>query len=304
MNNSMPTVTIAVSAYNEEKNIKTWLTSVLTQQETGFKLQNILIHSDGSSDSTVAVANTFTDKRIIIFDHKQRVGKSTRLNQIYQNLDSDFLVQTDADIVFAHHNVIHDLIGPLISDDSVMMCGGNPLPVSGKTFVEKAVNISFGAYQPFRTKVRHGNNIFSADGRLLAYRNFFVKQITVPENMIANDAYTYFVCKSCLYNYRHVPSATVYFRSPQTLKDQIKQNTRFLAAPLRFKRLFSEKLVSEEYSIPKYLLWKNMFRQFIRYPIYSFYIFIVNQYCHIKARLIERQLNGKWAMAVTTKSLT
>ena len=51
--NTIPTVTIALSAYNEAENIGRFLQSVLEQKENGFILEKILVISDGSDDSTI-----------------------------------------------------------------------------------------------------------------------------------------------------------------------------------------------------------------------------------------------------------
>src|SRR3989344_2235293 len=166
---SKPTVTIAVSAYNEEKNIGNFLRSVLRQKIEGYTLDAIWIFSDGSTDKTVGVTRSYARRKVKIFSYGKRVGKSSRLNQIYRRLKSDILVQSDADVVFKHPFVVRDIVIPLINDARVYMCGGNPQPIPGKTFIEKSVNLTSEVYRVFRKSIRGGNNIFSADGRLLAY---------------------------------------------------------------------------------------------------------------------------------------
>ena len=194
MRTKLPTVTIAISAFNEAGNIKNFITSALTQKEKGFSIKEIWIHSDGSTDDTVKIAKSAKSKKVRVWDHEKRIGKSDRLNEIYKNLTTDILVQSDADIVFAHPMVIHNLIKPIINNPKVGMCGGHPYPVKGKTFTEKSINLTFEVYSKLRSEVRGGNNKFSVDGRLLAYRKELVKKIKVPKDMIANDLFTYFCC--------------------------------------------------------------------------------------------------------------
>lgn len=300
----LPTVTLAVCAYNEEKNIVPFLESVLKQKEDGFSFQNIWIHSDGSKDKTVDLARKYKSKKIIIWDHKERKGKSTWLNKIYSDLKSDILVQTDADVVFAHPLVIKNLIAPIVKDKKVGMCGGNPQPKAGMTYTEKAINRTFEVYSKFRLEVRGGSNVFSADGRLLAYRKELVKKITVPANMIANDVYTYYCCLSLGYLYIYAKSAVVLFRSPQNVSEHIHQNTRFLSVQYRMKRYFDESLVTSESYIPRGILIKHLVLQFFKSPIMSTYIMVLNQYCRVRAKINERRLNAKWFIATSTKKLT
>lgn len=299
-----PQVTVAVCAYNEEKNILKFIKSALSQKEVGFELKEVWIFSDGSTDNTVRIAKSVKSAKIKIWEYKNRLGKSSRLNDIYKFLKTDILVQSDADIIFSDPNVIRALIMPLTNEKKVGMCGGHPQPVRSKTFTEKAVNTTFEVYSYLRKHVREGNNIFSADGRLLAFKKQLVKKINVPKDMIANDAFAYYSCLELGYKYKYVPSAKVFFRSPQNLKDQIIQNTRFLAAPSRLSRYFSKKMVHKEYYIPTHLLLGATLKQFLKHPILTSYIFLVNRYCQVRAYLIEKRLSATWDLANTTKLLS
>ena len=298
-----PSVTIAVCAYNEAQNIVSFLTSVLSQKEEGFNLEKILVVSDGSTDETVNRVTKLNSPKIETWNLLQRLGKSPRLNQIYRALTSDLLVQSDADVTFTHPHVLRDLIQPLILEKKVGMCGGNPQPQTGTTFIEKAVNCTTNAFIPLRWQFRRGQNILSADGRLLAYQKELVKKINIPHDMIANDAYTYFCCLTLGYQYRFVKSASVTYRSPQTISDQIRQNSRFLAASQRLKKYFPAEIVDHEYQFPKSILRKQMLTQFIKHPILCAVIFILNKYCYIRSRLIEPKLTSKWDIAGSTKKL-
>ncbi len=298
-----PTVTVAISAYNEEKNIKNFLESVLAQKEFGFEVNSIWIFSDGSTDRTVEFARAFKSKKIKLFNFKKRIGKSSRLNQIYSKLESDILIQSDADVIFAHPYVIYDIVQPLLNFKKVGMCGGNPNPLKAETFTEKAVNCTVNSFLPLRKELRGGNNIFSVDGRLLAYKKALVKQMSIPNDMIANDAYTYFLCITKGYFYKFCENAIVYFRSPQTIKDHIKQCSRFKAARLRMYRFFPPETVKAEQYIPRRILFENQFQQFVEHPVLCIYIFLVNAFCKYIAYRNEEKMNALWSIAKSSKML-
>jgi len=297
------TVTVAVSAYNEAKNIRAFLNSVIQQKQVGYVLEKILVISDGSRDKTVLEAKKVKSPLIKIIEHEKRVGKSTHLNTIYQDLKSDILVQSDCDVIFADPLTIYHLIAPLKKQALVGMVGGNPMPVKGKGFIEKAINVSVEPFLNFRKKINKGSNVFSADGRLLAFKKEIVQNITVPSNMIANDMYAYFACLSQQSKYAFAEKAVVLFRSPQNLKDHVRQNTRFRAAPFRMQRHFSKELVSKELAIPYMLYIRELFYAFIQHPILSIFIYTINVYCRIKARITEYKLTAKWDMAISTKNI-
>ncbi|MEK7581470.1 MAG: hypothetical protein AAB512_04245, partial [Patescibacteria group bacterium] len=85
--------------------------------------------------------------------------------------------------------------------------------------------------------------------------------------------------------------------------DQIKQNTRFLASPIRLRKYFPDNLVYGETYVPIKLRLKAYFSGFLKQPILASYIFIVNTYCRIKAVNAEKILNAKWPIAISTKAL-
>jgi cellulose synthase/poly-beta-1,6-N-acetylglucosamine synthase-like glycosyltransferase len=304
MKPTLPTVTVAVVAHNEQDNIAHFLASVLVQSREGYVLEKILVISDGSTDQTNTIVKELAAANPIIrlIEYPTRVGKSTHLNTIYQSLTSDILVQSDADVIW-EPQVIASIIKPIVERSQTGMCGGNPQPIHGTTFVEKAVNITTEAYIPLRWLLRGGNNIFSADGRLLAYRKEVVKKITVPVDMIANDMFTYFSCLKLGWSYAFVRDAIVHYRSPTTVRDHIRQNTRFAAAGIRMRKYFPLEMVQKEYSAPGFQLKKQMLRIFFKHPLMGMYIFILNRFCVLNAIKQESRLTGAWPIAHTTKRL-
>ncbi|RJR16487.1 glycosyltransferase [Candidatus Microgenomates bacterium] len=297
------TVTLAVVALNEAANIRAFLESVITQKQIGFVIEKIIVISDGSTDATVKIAQSMKHPLIEVWNFKNRIGKSARLTQLYASLKSDFLVQSDADVVFAHNEVVLEMIQPF-TNPRVGMAGGNPTPLPAETFIESAINATVSPYMHFRANVRGGNNVFSADGRLLAYRKELIAATTIPKDMIANDVFTYFLCLSKKMRYVFVKKAVVFFRSPQTIADHIRQNTRFRAAPKRMQHYFPETLVNREFSVPLKTYVRELFASFLRHPFQAVVIYMINRYCIIKARRIEQKLNAKWQMANSTKRLT
>lgn len=303
MKKSKPTVTIAVCAYNEKENIKPFLESVINQKEDGFKIEKIWVHSDGSTDDTVQIVKSLNNAKIKLWAHKKREGKATWLNQIYRVLTTDYLVQSDADVIFASPFVVKDMIKPLTTDPKVGMTGGNPEPLEGDTFWEKTCRVAFKPYQEFRSEVRGGDNAFSSVGQLLAFRKELVKKIKISKDMVTNDIYAYFCCLSLGYKYRFVNTAKVFYRAPQNIRDVIKQNTRFPIGIKRLYDLFDPKLVEKELSIPRLQLYKKLLAQFFKHPLYATAYYLVNNYCRIKAAIFNIQTDAKWPMAESTKKL-
>ncbi|MBI3981075.1 glycosyltransferase [Candidatus Microgenomates bacterium] len=300
---SKPTVTVAVSCFNEGENILPFLESVLKQKETGYVLEKILVYSDGSTDDTVKKAKSLNNSKIKIFAYKKRIGKSSHLNDIYQNLKSDILVQSDADVIFSYPYLITDLIKPFKENKSVGMTGGRTLPLPAVTFTEKAVGCSYRVYDQMRALIGKEHNVYTAIGQILAFKKELVKKINVPSNMTSNDSFTYFSCLTYGYKYRYVSQALVYFRSPRALRDHIRQGTRIAITSYRMFEYFKKELVEKEFALPRGLLITLMFKEFLRHPVLCSYIFLVNFYCKLKAKSPSQYSTAKWAIALTTKKL-
>lgn len=297
------TVTIGLSAFNEGKNISRLLNSILLQKEESFLITKILVISDGSTDDTAANVKKIRSKKIEFKLYPTRIGKSSRLNDIYRTISTDFLVQTDADVVFGSPDTIKRLINPLMKNNSIGMTAGRPIPLKGSTFTEKADSFFFKIYNKVYKNIKNGNIVYAADGRLLAYRKEAVKQIKIPHNMIANDVYTYYRVKELGYQFQYVPEAYVYFRSPKTLQDRIRQNVRAAAIPIRMKRYFSPELLSRESHVLFSTRIRSIYLQLSKDPIKGIYIFLISLYCAYKAKSAESRLTAKWPIAHTTKDL-
>ena len=74
-------VTIGIPAYNEEANIGHLLKSLIKQKEEDFKIDKIIVSSDGSTDRTIEIVKSFKDSRIKLLDNKKRRGQASRQNQ-------------------------------------------------------------------------------------------------------------------------------------------------------------------------------------------------------------------------------
>ncbi|HVZ12068.1 MAG TPA: glycosyltransferase [Patescibacteria group bacterium] len=293
-------LTIGIPAYNEESNIVNILKSILKQKEKGFEIEKILVISDGSTDGTVSIVKSIKDKRITVFDNSKRVGKSELLNVLFRKSTSEILVLFDADVVMKSANILEYLIRPFINDKNVGLTGGNPVPIPGKTFVERSINSSFVPYKELQVKFKGGNNVYGCQGSILALSKKLYKKIQIPPKMIGNDSYIYYSCLINGFKFVHVHEAVVWYRSPSNISDHLKQNKRFLAAQYRLKRVFGD-IVEREHHVPPVLLYRLLAIQFIKMPIHSAFIFFVNKAINNRAKSDEKKMTAIWDVAVSTK---
>lgn len=301
---NVPTVTVVIPAMNEEKNIAAVIRSVLSQEELSFRLKEILVVSDGSTDRTVEIARSINDRRITVIEHKQRLGKPARLNEMYDRVETDILVQLDADIVFEHISGLAALIATLNEGENIQLAGGANKPLPGETYIEKAINVSVDAYISTYLQYKNGNIIYSSSGKILSLKKKLYKELRIPDNMIADDRFTYLFCVNNGYSYRYVPGARVLYRSPQVLADHISQNTRYVGDRELLLQYFPDVILDAQFYLPPGLLRREMFKRLMAHPILSISIYSINLYCKFRAMLMAEKLyESKWSEVTTSKGL-
>jgi cellulose synthase/poly-beta-1,6-N-acetylglucosamine synthase-like glycosyltransferase len=296
--NKLPTVTLATTALNEAENITAFLESVLSQKELGYKLSKILVVSDGSTDDTVKKVKAFKNKKIQVKDFETRMGKPTRLNYIYKNIDTDILVQCDSDVILGNDLAISNIVKAVCSSKNTMLSGGNSQPFIATTVLERAIHCTHRAY----SRLRKYSNSLTVTGCLMASKREFISKITIPNSIVGDDIYLYFSCLSLGYTYKYAKNAIVYFSTPKTVSDQLKQNARFLVSPTKMTKYFPLELVKKEDWLPVTEVIKSFLYEFIRHPLLCSYIMTINLYCRLIAFAQSPSFDAKWSVASSTKN--
>lgn len=226
MNKKLPTVTIGIPAYNEEANIRNILHDILGQNEIGFTIEKIIVLNDGSSDRTVELVQSINDKRIKVVDDGKRIGKPSRLNQLYRMINSDILVTFDADVLLDGKNVVSELVSAF-KGKNIGLVGGSDIPMKSNKFFENIVSTASNIWYETRKNVNNGNTVFNHVGRISALAKQAYKKITIPEDMAADDVFLYFECKRLGFDFNFAPKARVLFKEPETLNDYLVQDSRY-----------------------------------------------------------------------------
>ena len=94
-----PTVTLIISAHNEEKVIREKLTNSLQLDYPPDKL-SVVVVSDGSTDGTDDIVRTFADRGVCLVRPAQRRGKTAGLNVALAGVTSEITVFSDANAIY------------------------------------------------------------------------------------------------------------------------------------------------------------------------------------------------------------
>jgi len=90
----LPSITVLIPAYNEEKWIARKIENVLQFEYPRQRLQ-ILVASDGCTDQTVAIAEQYVDRGVEVRHSPCRGGKSALLNRVVPTVNGEIVLATD-----------------------------------------------------------------------------------------------------------------------------------------------------------------------------------------------------------------
>lgn len=116
----IPSVSLLISAYNEESVIEQKIQNCLALDYPEDRLQ-ILIGNDGSMDRTAEIIRKYAP-RITLIDAEKNAGKAAMLNCLVQKATGDILVFCDANTIF-FPNVIRKIVQPFHAPKMGCVCG-------------------------------------------------------------------------------------------------------------------------------------------------------------------------------------
>lgn len=248
MPSTIPTVTVGIPAYNEEANIAHLLEDLLCQQEDGFRLEKILVVSDGSSDRTVELVNAIGDKRIEVRDDGLRKGVAERQNEILKSNTSDALVLLNADLSLPSRRFLTEMVSPIFSETADLVAAKIDA-YSPKTMTERALHASLRLKRTLFESWKNGRNIYTCAGAARAFSRRFANVLRFTDG-VGEDAYSYLYCRAKGFRYAYARNAEVFIKLPDNFEDHAKQSIRFRQSKERFIETFGKKAVAKEYALP------------------------------------------------------
>jgi len=113
-----PTVSLIITAYNEEKVIKSKLDNSLTLDYPEDKLE-IILASDGSMDKTVQIAEKLPRVKVMSLERK---GKTSAQNRAAKEASGEILVFSDANGIYSQ-DAVRKLVRNFRDPDVGCVCG-------------------------------------------------------------------------------------------------------------------------------------------------------------------------------------
>ena len=163
-----PYVTILITAYNEERNLRAKLENTLLIDYPKENLE-ILVASDGSTDGTDEIVKGFSQRGVKLFRQEGRVGKTVTQNNAVEQANGEIILFSDATTNY-QTNVLREIL-PNFADKTIGCAAGKLIYVD-----ETASSVGKGAqsYWNYETFLKKSESdacsLIGASGCLYAVR--------------------------------------------------------------------------------------------------------------------------------------
>lgn len=293
------TVTIAIPAYNEEKNIKRLLLSLLSQQTEHITIEKIIVLSDGSFDKTVSEAASLKNSLIDIRSLHKRKGKANALNKIDRIAKSDIIVQLDADTLIRDKRLIEKLVEPIRRQGADLTSARVKEYWTNNKF-EDVLKISMLMKKEIFESYKNGNNIYTCHGRARALSKRLYKSVRFHPDVVAEDAYIYLYTLANGFVYEFARKANIHYRLPGTLADHQKQSVRFFKSYRQLRKEFGAAFIRKQTRLPKRFITPVVLKYFLKYPLTLGLYLSVLIMMQIRS-LFATDIKATWVVAKSSK---
>ncbi|MCK5059822.1 MAG: glycosyltransferase family 2 protein [Candidatus Pacebacteria bacterium] len=240
---TLPSVSIIVPCYNEEKTIGKTLLSLLNLNYPKDKLQIIVIN-DGSTDSTAKVLKRFGRHRNVDIFHKENGGKYTALNfgltqargKLVGCLDADSFVEKDS----------LKKIAVYFEDKSVMSVVPSIIVHSPSNIIQFVQHAEYQWGIFLRKVLSYVGSLYVAPGPFSIFRRSVFEKIgNYTDGHCTEDLEIALRMQKHHYRILNAHNAFVHTVAPPTLKKLYRQRLRwtygFLKNALDYRELFFKK---------------------------------------------------------------
>ncbi|MBI4436476.1 MAG: glycosyltransferase family 2 protein [Candidatus Omnitrophica bacterium] len=220
----LPSVSVLLSAFNEEKVIAKKMENLLSLDYPEDKLE-IFVGSDGSTDNTASILAQYEGERVGLVVLNERGGKPRMLNGLAEQARGEILVFTDA-----RQKIDRQAIRHLVRNfsDPAVGCVSGELVLEGTNgSVAKGLGFYWNYEKFIRGHESQAGSVIGATGALYAIRRLLYHPM--PEETILDDLYLPMKVVSQGYRTLFEGRAWVYDDVSSTPRQEYERKVRTLA---------------------------------------------------------------------------
>lgn len=289
-------VSVCLTAYNEEKNIRRLLEAVLSQRTKTCEITEIIVVASGCNDNTENIVNEFVKKepRIKLISQKEREGKASAINEFLKVAEGDVCVLESADTVPGEDTIESLVIS--FNDDRVGMTGAHPVPVDSKeTFLGFTTNLLWELHH--KLALKHPKL-----GEMVAFRNI-VKEI--PVKTAVDEVSIEAKIMEAGLSLKYCPDAVVYNKGSESVSDFLKQRRRIFNGHL-WVRKYSSYVASSMNPFRIFILLLSELKPNLKSIIFTFGAVFLEAYGRFLGYIdfyLSKKNPYKWDISSTTKKV-
>ncbi|MFN8651333.1 MAG: glycosyltransferase family 2 protein [Gemmatimonadales bacterium] len=248
-----PEISIVVPAYNEERNIRRTVESLLALDYPSDRRQIVVI-SDASSDGTDQIVSEYQDRGVELFRMPQRSGKTAAENAVLPRLRGSIVVNTDATI-----RILPDALKPLIrvfQDPTIGVASGRDVSVSDITAEANAGESGYVGYEMWvRSLETRVGSIVGASGCFYAIRQQLHRTTLPPE--LSRDFASALVARENGFRAVSVDAAVCLVPRTASLQREYRRKARTMARGLQTLWYKRHLLNPFRYGSFAWMLWSH-----------------------------------------------
>lgn len=266
-----PTISILIPAYNEAECIHTCLQSILVQEEKLYTIKEIIVISDGSTDTTAQVVQTFNHPLVTLIEHRQNLGVQTRLNEGFQKAKGDYLFKIDGDLSLLNSKSLDKILNNLIVNKSgcVLMFCHYKKPES---LLQKHAYYWDKVRKNMLKSLSNDYTLWRVTGSYLIQRKIYTS-LEIPKDVIEEDQYVPMKALQRGQSISYLTDPVIRGQYPLTWSQLAQQQARYSTRTITEKHFSHSFLQKNLPSLPKKLIIKTLILSCIYTPSNIQYIF-------------------------------
>lgn len=225
---ALPSVTLIISAYNEEEVLERKLENAVALDYPKDRLEVVVV-SDGSTDRTVEIARSFEDRGVVLHEYTVNRGKNLALNESMPRVRGEITVFTDANGMY-EPDAMRKLVQPFADPTVGSVCG----ELVYRNFNENTIAEGYNRYweldQMQKRLESDLGTLLGANGSIFGVRTSLCRPIP---NDVCNDMvqpiWVGAAGHKCLYE----PAALSIEAGSTDLDDELKRRSRIIGRGIR-----------------------------------------------------------------------
>jgi poly-beta-1,6-N-acetyl-D-glucosamine synthase len=266
----IPSVSLVVAAYNEEKILEQ---KIFNSFELDYPQNNleIIVVSDGSTDSTPQIAEKYSGKGVISLFDPPRKGKTAALNRALAIAKGDIVVFSDANSMY-DRKAIKLLTRNFIDSNVGGVCGMKSIVKNLKRESSRGDSLFWDFESELKKMESQFGSITTGDGEIFAIRKELYEPI--PEEVINDDtAITFNIIKKG-YRVVYEPEAKSNEEASLILEDDFNVKARMVSGGYQTLSFYSK-----EFFPPKtFFVFQFLSHKVLRWmmPFILIFLFLAN----------------------------